>query len=232
MSTDRSFWTTLPGIITALAGLMTAIAAILGLVSREVGGSSQPSSSRAAWAKEVNPLCKEILDETDRTMAQVREAETAWGEGNLGPLLKIAEIHLPRLVKAHGDFETHVNEIEAPPGEEHAIDEMLSASSKLALTFGKLEGIIKRLYDLSEAVSTFTTRSQQDLFQPAHDEKTPADLNEAVRLLSEAARLEAELKVEAESVDNEAVFRKNAEELGASECARLRHFEILEPGSG
>ncbi len=67
MSTDRPFWTTLPGVITALAALITAIGGILALANREVGYSSQPSSSRAAWAKEVNPLCKQIFDEAERT---------------------------------------------------------------------------------------------------------------------------------------------------------------------
>ncbi len=112
-----------------------------------------------------------------------------------------------------------MNEIEAPPGEALTIDQMLSASTNLALTFGKLEGHIKSFVDFVERIpSTFTTEGDSE--------------QDADQIQSEVAQKVAEFKAETDSITIEMErFRKTAKELGASECARIRGFEIVGAGS-
>lgn len=60
---NKSFWSTLPGVLTGIAAVITAIGGIATLVVTTRGGDKQPETTLAEWAEQANEICDEAYED-------------------------------------------------------------------------------------------------------------------------------------------------------------------------
>jgi hypothetical protein len=60
---QKSFWTTLPGILTGIAGILSGVGAVLAVVLNAGGGDKGPQVTLANWAKQANEICATANDD-------------------------------------------------------------------------------------------------------------------------------------------------------------------------
>ncbi len=129
----QSFWTTLPGVLTAIAALITAIAGVAGVAT------SKPNETRtrAAWTKEVNPHCTRLaaaLLDGQRPVdaaAALLERRGSMGEtvtpGDVEQVRSAFTSYIATMVRAVGDFQSQVGEIVPADGDSGRVKDMLRA---------------------------------------------------------------------------------------------------------
>ena len=108
----RSFWTTLPGLLTGLAALITAIAGVIAIFV--VPGSSSDGPTHADWARSANRLCNE-------TAEQVRHLPPITDE-----TLEAIETTAPAAAADVRRLAERLRELSAPEDDEPSIDRFTS----------------------------------------------------------------------------------------------------------
>jgi hypothetical protein len=110
----RTFWTTLPGILTATATLLGAIAGLLALFVVP-GDSGDSGPSRADWADKVDPICSQQIN----SIRQLPPPTT--------PDVNLVANYLHEVSRVARDMGEKVRAIDAPADDQQSIDRMTSS---------------------------------------------------------------------------------------------------------
>jgi hypothetical protein len=112
----RSFWTSLPGILTGVAATIAAIGGILALALKGGDGHSGPGVTLASWARQANEFCS--------------TADSQVQALNLGTDARSQLEGLPQTIPIHERANQQIEALDRPADAEGQIRQLLALASQ------------------------------------------------------------------------------------------------------